>query len=122
MGTPIEINWEYVAELLQAGCSGVQVAARIGVHENTLYLRCKSDLGVEFVAFKAENRASGEALLLEKQFEVATKDRDKAMLIWLGKQRLDQKDKSEHDHKNDGGKFNQIEVVFKDFSKKDEDG
>jgi len=33
-----------------------------------------------------------------KQFESAVKDKNISMLIWLGKQRLDQKDKSATEH------------------------
>ncbi len=76
-----------------AGCSGVEIAAQIGVHENTLYQRCKSDLGVDFVAFKQEKQAAGESLLRKVQFDTAVKDKDRTMLVWLGKQRLGQKEK-----------------------------
>ena len=103
------IDWDVVGEYLMAGCSGVEVAAQLGIHENTLYQRCKSDLGVDFVAFKQEKQASGESLLRKVQFDAAIKDKDRAMLIWLGKQRLGQKEKGEQDIKVDGG----INIVFK---------
>ena len=47
------------------------------------------------MTFKAQKRASGESLLLQKQFESAIEDKNISMLIWLGKQRLGQSDKSE---------------------------
>ncbi len=103
------IDWNLVAEYLEAGCSGVEIAAQLGVHENTLYQRCKSDLEKDFVAFKQEKQASGESLLRKVQFDAAIKDKDRAMLIWLGKQRLGQKEKGEQDIKVDGG----INIVFK---------
>ena len=107
--TPAHIDWDVVAEYLMAGCSGVEVAAQLGIHENTLYQRCKTDLGVEFVAFKQEKQASGDSILKKVQFEAAIKDKDRSMLIWLGKQRLGQKEKGEQDIKVDGG----INIVFK---------
>ena len=107
--TPAHIDWDAVAEYLMAGCSGVEVAAQLGIHENTLYQRCKTDLGVEFVAFKQEKQASGDSILKKVQFEAAIKDKDRSMLIWLGKQRLGQKEKGEQDIKVDGG----INIVFK---------
>jgi hypothetical protein len=109
MSSTTIIDWELVGEYLMAGCSGVEVAAQLGIHENTLYQRCKSDLGVDFVAFKQEKQASGESLLRKVQFDAAIKDKDRAMLIWLGKQRLGQKEKGEQDIKVDGG----INIVFK---------
>jgi hypothetical protein len=109
MSSTTNIDWDFVGEYLMAGCSGVEVAAQLGIHENTLYQRCKSDLGIDFVAFKQEKQASGESLLRKVQFDAAIKDKDRAMLIWLGKQRLGQKEKGEQDIKVDGG----INIVFK---------
>ena len=109
MSSTTTIDWDFVGEYLMAGCSGVEVAAQLGIHENTLYQRCKSDLGIEFVAYKQEKQASGESLLRKVQFDAAIKDKDRAMLIWLGKQRLGQKEKGEQDIKVDGG----INIVFK---------
>ncbi len=56
-------------------------------------------------------KAKGNSLIKVKQFEMAVKDKDKAMLIWLGKQRLGQKDKVEnevHDHRD---KKIEVEIV-----------
>ena len=107
--TPAHIDWDVVAEYLMAGCSGREIAAMIGVCEDTLYNRCRTDLNQEFSAFKQEKQAAGESLLRKIQFEAATKDKDRSMLIWLGKQRLGQKEKGEQDIKVDGG----INIVFK---------
>ena len=90
----IPIDWDLIGKYLQAGLSGVEISGLIGIHENTLYLRCKEDLNLDFVAFKAQKRAAGDGMLLTKQFDVAMKG-DKTMLVWLGKQRLNQSDKSE---------------------------
>lgn len=103
------IDWNLVAEYLEAGCSGVEIAAQLGVHENTLYQRCKSDLDKDFVAYKQEKQASGDSILRKVQYEAAIKDKDRTMLIWLGKQRLGQKEKAEQDIKVDGG----INILFK---------
>ena len=50
---------------------------------------------VEFVAFSQQNKAKGDSLLKAKQFESAIKDKNIPMQIWLGKQRLGQKDKTD---------------------------
>jgi hypothetical protein len=90
---PSPIDWDRIDSLLMAGCSGVECAAAIGVHENTLYARCVTDKGCEFVAYKAEKQSKGDGFIRAKQYQVAVNDGDKAMLIWLGKQRLGQRDK-----------------------------
>jgi hypothetical protein len=59
-----------------------------------LYERCKVDQKMDFVAFKAQKQAHGDGLIKAKQFEAAMKG-DKTMLVWLGKQRLNQSDKSQ---------------------------
>ncbi len=92
-----EIDWNQVGEYLKAQCSGVEIANLIGIHENTLYNRCKEDLGLEFVAFSQQKKAEGKEALRKKQYDVAMQG-DKTMLVWLGKQLLGQKDKQEIDH------------------------
>ena len=87
------INWKEIGQMLQAGCHGVECAAYIGIDPETLYNRCKDDNGIGFSEFIRQNRRKGNALLRVKQFEVALKDKDKTMLVWLGKQRLKQRDR-----------------------------
>lgn len=95
-----KINWDEAGRLAQAGCNGVQIAAYFGIHYNTLEQRSQKDLNCHFSEFLQQNRSHGDALLLAKQFEAALKDKDRGMLIWLGKQRLDQKDKHDHTSKD----------------------
>ena len=92
----IPIDWKQVENLLMAGCSGTEVAAALGIHPDTLYLRVVSELKYEsFTAYSAEFKQKGDSLLKAKQFESAIKDKNIPMQIWLGKQRLGQKDKTD---------------------------
>ena len=91
----VTIDWVKVDYLLQADCSGVEVAAYLGIHENTLYGRCRTDKNMDFVAYSQEKRASGDSLLKVKMFETAIKDKNVTMEIWLSKQRLGYKDKTD---------------------------
>ena len=93
-GPHINIDWDKVDRLLEAGCNGEQVAARFGIHADTLYRRTEKDKGVSFAAYQRQKRANGDSLLAQKQMEVAMKG-DKTMLLWLGKQRLGQRDTPE---------------------------
>lgn len=90
------IDWDKVDEHLQARCSGAAIARQLGIHSNTLYQRCKEDKGVEFVTYQQEKRAEGDDMLRLAQFKEAIKG-NTSMLIWLGKQYLDQRDKSDLD-------------------------
>lgn len=85
------INWDDVDKFLVAGCSGVQVAASLGIHRDTLYDRCEKKFGKKFSEYSAEKKQKGNSLLLGKQFHVAMSG-NTTMLVWLGKQRLGQEE------------------------------
>ena len=89
------IDWKAVDRLLQAGCTGVQIAARQGIHPNTLYERCSQEHKCDFSDYSRQRKEAGDTMLHEQQFAAAMKG-NITMQIWLGKQRLGQKDK--HDH------------------------
>jgi len=89
-----EINWDKVDKALMAGANGVQVSAMLGIHFNTLSKKCEEAHKCGFSEYMETKREKGNNLLHSKQFELAI-DGDKAMLIWLGKQRLNQSDKKE---------------------------
>ncbi len=101
------IDWDKIDKLLIAGCIGTEVASHIGMHPNTLYRRCEEEHNISFSAYLQEKRAKGDSLLKIAQFDEAVNKRDRGMLIWLGKNRLGQTDKSEVAHE---GKI-PIEIV-----------
>lgn len=86
-----KIDWEKVNELLVAGCSGREIAGFIGVSEYTLYDRCESDNKLKFSQYSQGYYAKGDSLIRGKQYQLAMKG-DKTMLVWLGKNRLKQRD------------------------------
>lgn len=88
------IDWDLVGKMIMAGSNGAQVAASISIDYSTLVRRCMEDLNTNFTDFLNEKREAGNTLILNKQFDTAIKG-NVPMLIWLGKQRLDQTDKRE---------------------------
>jgi hypothetical protein len=92
----INIDFDIMDQLLEAGCDGSQIAAYFGCHPDTLYIRVKAEKNMDFSAYKAQKRAKGDSALLTAQYDAAVKDKDRAMLIWLGKQRLGQTDKTQN--------------------------
>lgn len=99
--TCIPIDWSKVEKLLMAGCSGVEIASYLGICDDTLYAACVREKEVPFSVFSVTFRQKGDSLLRDTQFNVAIGDEtkdippDKSMLIWLGKNRLNQSDKQE---------------------------
>jgi len=90
----IKIDWKTVDSLLEADCEGTEIAAYLGIVPDTLYYRCKQDNNLGFSEYLQQKKAKGNSLLKTKQFKVAMEG-DKTMLVWLGKQRLNQKDRTE---------------------------
>jgi len=113
--TPAVIDWDTVGKLLEADCSGESIAAQFGVHRTTLYNRCKADLGLTFSTFSQQKKMLGDNLLRAKQYQTAMSG-NVTMQIWLGKQRLGQTDKLEHQGK-DGGPIRTVtEVIIGGFA------
>jgi hypothetical protein len=90
----INIDWNEVDKMLEAGCTGTEIAAALGMHPETLYGRCEQDNNIGFSDYSAQKRASGDRLLKVRQFAAAMAGNN-VMLIWLGKQRLNQTEKQE---------------------------
>lgn len=88
------IDWPVVDDYLRAGCTGTGIAGVLGICEDTLYRACVRDHKMTFSAYSQQKRSEGDDMLRKKQFDVAMKG-DCTMIIWLGKQRLEQRDKQE---------------------------
>jgi len=98
---PIEINWKLVENYLIAGCSGREIAPNLGIHEDTLFRACEETFDMHWSDYAASKRRKGNSLLHAKQFDVANKG-NVSMLIWLGKQRLKQKENPTTENSFDG--------------------
>ena len=90
-----KIDWEIVDELLAAGSHGTDVAAFLGIHPDTFYKRVEKEFRMGFSDYSSKKKSVGDALIRLTQYKKAvgiSKKGDNMMLIWLGKQRLNQKD------------------------------
>lgn len=88
------IDWDRVIKMTMAGASGASIAHELGLKPDLLYDRVQTDHGLDFSTFQTIHRMRGDDMLKLKQFELAMKG-DKSMLIWLGKNRLKQRDRQE---------------------------
>lgn len=95
----VVIDWKAVDMYLKAGCSGTGIADMLGVDRKSLYNACERDNKIPFSTYSQQKKETGDDMLRAKQFDKAMKG-DVGMLIWLGKQRLGQKDKFENDNNN----------------------
>ncbi len=79
-----KIDEQQVRELAAIDCTSAEMAAVLRCNEGTLVRR--------FAGVIKEGRLAGKMSLRRKQFQVAMAG-NVQMLIWLGKQRLEQADK-----------------------------
>jgi len=94
MGRPRKvIDWDTADKLCAIQCTGNEIAAFLGISYDTLDVACKRDKAMSFPDYFAQKAAPGKISLRRAQFQAATEDRNSTMMIWLGKQMLDQKDK-----------------------------
>jgi hypothetical protein len=110
------IDWKRVDELLEAGCTGGEIAPHFNMHHDTFYERVQTDHGVTFTEYADKKRQKGGSLIREKQYKKALKG-DNSMLIWLGKNRLGQKDNPDvvQFKDEDVQKFNAIMQMMSDY-------
>lgn len=90
--TKTNIDWGKVDKYLQAQCDGTGIAGLLGIHPNTLYRLCEEKYKMSFSEYSAQKKTEGKELLRAKQYQVAMSG-DKTMLVWLGKQYLNQTDR-----------------------------
>lgn len=109
------LDWDKIEELLNADCKTTDIAAAFGVSDDTIRRRCKEDLNIDYTSFCQQKKAEGDNILRNVQYKLA-KEGNVAMLVWLGKQRLGQSDKTETEHSFKG---KGLKIGFDDS---DEDG
>lgn len=107
----IAINRKLLDKYLEAGCTVKESAPHFGVHEDTLYRYIERETGMLSSDYAAQMRAKGDAILKVVQHEKALSG-DNTMLVWLGKNRLKQRDK--HDITTDGEKIEAPKIVSYD--------
>jgi hypothetical protein len=85
------IDWNKVDQLLLAGCHGTEIAPHFDIGPDRLYDRIKEKYGIGFTEYSQLKRQQGDSLLRAKQYEKALKG-ENTLLIWLGKNRLKQRE------------------------------
>lgn len=111
-GRPTKIfNLHAVQRLAAMQCSLSMIAAFFEVDLSTIKKRKRDD--AEFRAAFEHGREQGKVTLLEKQWRAT--DNSPAMLIWMGKNYLGQRDRGTIEHTGEGGgpiQFQQAQVTL----------
>jgi len=86
----VQLDLDQLARMRMAGCTISEIAAEFGVCEKTIDNRLREDILFRDVYQRGDER--GKAAIRMTQFRKAVLDKDLGALIWLGKNRLGQKD------------------------------
>jgi len=96
IGRPrIDVDWTQVDALLKIQCTGEEIASFLNVSYDTLERRCREDREISFADYSRLKREGGKPALRRAQWKLAVEGLNATMLIWLGKQMLGQRDKTD---------------------------
>jgi len=84
-----EINWEIVEKRMEAGCSGVEIAATLRIQSDTFYIRFNKKYGKGFQDYHGDFYSAGDANIKFTQYMKALAGNNN-MLMLLGRERLNQ--------------------------------
>lgn len=95
MGRPLTvIDWEKFDSLCALQCTLEEIADFHKCTIDTIENRVRKEKGMSFSEYFAQKRGTGRRSLRRKQYEIAMAG-NPTMLIWLGKNWLEQTDKTD---------------------------
>lgn len=90
MGRPLlQIDWKLVEKRMEAGCTGIEIAACLHCDQDTFYRKVQEQYGKTFTALAGEFYSQGDANIRAMQYAKAMNGNIN-MLFFLGKERLGQ--------------------------------
>ncbi len=114
----IPIDWDVVDKMLEAGCLGSEIAGELGFSRHTLYDRCVAEKKILFSDYSFDKKNKGDGRLRISQYKKALKG-DNTMMVWLGKNRIGQKDNPET-IEGFSGKLNEVLDFIKTIKGEDD--
>ena len=113
-GRPIyQIDYEKLEAMCKIHCTEAECAAILGIDRDTLTAALRRDGYDDFSAYFKKASAGGKMSLRRRQFKAAM-DGSVPMLIWLGKNWLDQRETPSEQDMNAADKINSILSDFSD--------
>lgn len=103
----LEIDWDLAGQLCELHCTGEEIAGVLGVSYDTLERNIRQNFGTGFAEYFAQKSAGGKISLRRRQFEAAESG-NVTMLIWLGKQLLNQKERASVDTTSSDGSMSPV--------------
>ena len=122
-----KIDFEQVKKLCEIQCTLDETAGIVGVDRVSFMKYIDEKTSLTWRGFCQRYGAGGKAALRRAQFKAALDDRNPAMLIWLGKQMLGQKEKVDVDLGSDPSRaladqIEELRIEVIDGKKKSNEG
>jgi len=112
-------DWERISQAASIHCTGDEIAHIMGISYDTLERRVKEKHGMSFADYIKSKSSNGKISLRRMQWK-ACEAGNPTMLIWLGKQYLQQTDKVDVDQRSSDASMSPkpaITVVFESVDK-----
>lgn len=127
VGRPeVEFKWDVLDRLLQLGAFLIDCSEIMGICEDVIQKRIKRKFKCTFTEYRYKKMSTMRITLRQKQYDMATKEGNTTMLVWLGKQVLEQKEPGQTqklEHSSPDGsmtpKENQVVVYLPDNGRGD---
>jgi len=92
----ITIDWDLAEKLAHIQCTAVEIAATLGIDDDTLVAACKREKKLTFSEWYKKYSSNGKCSLRRSMWKMATGDRpNPTMAIWLSKNHLGMTDNVE---------------------------
>jgi len=109
-----EKQFEQLVSMIRIQCTAEEICSILGMSQDTLGRRI-AERGIErvknFADLYKKHSGEGKASLRRMQWKAAEAG-NPTMLVWLGKNMLDQKDKVEQDHTSSDGSMTPPKTVI----------
>lgn len=107
------VDWETVEKLCALQCTGEEISAFLGCSYDTLEKAVKREQGISFTDYYTQKRTQGKVSLRRRQYQAAMEG-NATMLVWLGKNWLEQTDqiKVEQQALDENGNRTNWQVTF----------
>jgi AraC-like DNA-binding protein len=105
-------EFEQLVAMIRIQCTRDEICDVLNMSETTLNRRLKERGEHNFEALYKKHSGEGKASLRRMQWKAAEAG-NPTMLVWLGKNMLDQKDKVEQDHTSSDGSMTPKEIIIR---------
>lgn len=106
-------EWESVNYMCMIHCTGEEIAGVIGIDYDTLNKNCKEKFNIPMSEYIKQHQCGGKMSLRRAQWKAAESG-NVSMLIWLGKQWLEQKEQQEITIANDDESIQAMNKFFEE--------